>query len=787
MRKLHLIGATADAEGLIFTARKGSKSGGFVVDIDPHLVRALVFAARTQGLVPEGLVPSPPGSPAGGSDGPGSRGSLSPREIQARLRAGRSIEQVATEGGVDQEWVSRFAVPILAEQAQVVELARTLVYAKPRAGDSSQDLADSVVWNLSDRGIWFSDDEVEHSWSAYQLHDAVWMVRFAFKARGRQQEALWELDVPARRLVARNRLAGELGFVEQGRKRDESRSADAIVEAVAKPGSKGQSVPGSFSSDSAASAQMAASSSLPSPNRSSGPGANRTGRQGPSTPPGARVGSTGAHAATGNSAMAESDMGDAGGSGNRPRGRPGLGEDVLFPPSTGRRAGGGSDALRNAGSPRPRGPLSSEETPRPRGRPGRSEAVSRAASGSRVESRSSSGSARRSSAPDSDAGDGNSRTNSARNSNGGLAIPATATPISERSTPRTTGRAGVTKGDRRSTGRPAGRPDPEPVALGTSGIRAATSQLASVRVAASRATRLGNQAVVTPRRSSLVGGRFESEGRRPESGRPESGRFGSTGLLLQEAPARSGPPRVAPGRLPPGLEDLPSPSRASGPGASGIAAGSYRLAGSSLATSTSSIAPPKDSESSSRANGRNGSGRTDTAEANDSSPRPPGSEPRTFRSRGPSSSEAPGQAIAPGDTAASDEGADDARRRPGGGSQPGDMRSSSGSSGSVASSPDWEIDLDLDKELSSAPARGGEDAAAAAKPPPFVPRPLPTDAGSVDSGGPSPRISAPRARPRTISESLAPDGPLLRVDSSIPPPAISDTEGPARRRLFRRP
>ena len=126
---------------------------------------------------------------------------------------------MADEADVDVEWVERFAVPIFAEQAQVVELARTLVYAKPRGDDSDAPLDEAVAWNLLDRGITLLKDEFAASWGAYQLHDQVWLVRFEYRAKGRPQHAEWEVDVRTGELTARNRLAGELAYVEKGRPR----------------------------------------------------------------------------------------------------------------------------------------------------------------------------------------------------------------------------------------------------------------------------------------------------------------------------------------------------------------------------------------------------------------------------------------------------------------------------------------------------------------------------------------------------------------------------------------
>ncbi|HEV2760124.1 MAG TPA: septation protein SepH [Acidimicrobiales bacterium] len=227
MRKLHLVGLTTDRDGLIFTARKGSKSGGFIVPLDDRVLAAIADAGRLDNGAPSddgAALPEVEAVPKRLR----SESALTPREMQARLRAGRSIDEVAAEAGVDTEWVARFAVPILAEQAQVVELARALVYAKPRLGESSQPLGSSVLQNLSDRGVFLPDDVANAGWSAFQLHDSVWMVRFRYRSRGRDQEAQWEIDVPTGRLRARNRHASDLGYVDPGRWR--AADPEAVVD-----------------------------------------------------------------------------------------------------------------------------------------------------------------------------------------------------------------------------------------------------------------------------------------------------------------------------------------------------------------------------------------------------------------------------------------------------------------------------------------------------------------------------------------------------------------------------
>jgi Protein of unknown function (DUF3071) len=230
VRKLHLVGFTSDRKGLIYSARRGSKSGGFLVPIEDSLVARIEEVTRG----PNGddaaadATPQPIVAPVASAPGrPRSQSALTPREMQSRLRAGRTIAEVAAEAKADPEWVERFAIPILAEQAQMVELARSLTYVKPRRGESAEPLGPSVAENLIDRGVQLLEDQFDAAWSAYQLHDVVWVVRVRYRSRGRLQEAAWEVNVATGQLTSRNRLASDLGFVDKGRRRRPAPRIDA--------------------------------------------------------------------------------------------------------------------------------------------------------------------------------------------------------------------------------------------------------------------------------------------------------------------------------------------------------------------------------------------------------------------------------------------------------------------------------------------------------------------------------------------------------------------------------
>ena len=253
MQQLHLVGFTTNHDGLIFSVRRGAKSGSFTVQIDDALVGMITEAQRLRAAEHAVVPPSHHGEPksesAGAVGGPMPRKAaqaappeppkppirlprppshLSVREMQERLRAGHSIEDVAAEARVEAEWVERFAAPIQDEQARVVDAARALVYAKPRLGNSSRPLGESVARNLSDRGIALVPDELDAGWSAYQFHDTVWVVRFRYMNRRKVQQAEWEVDLQEGRLTASDRLASELAFVERGRRLRRRVAAKAV-------------------------------------------------------------------------------------------------------------------------------------------------------------------------------------------------------------------------------------------------------------------------------------------------------------------------------------------------------------------------------------------------------------------------------------------------------------------------------------------------------------------------------------------------------------------------------
>lgn len=123
---------------------------------------------------------------------------LRPRDIQARIRAGASAEEVAQAAGISVDRVRRFEGPVLAERAFMAERARKT--AIRRNGESpGPQLGEAVAERLALRG---AEKDTER-WDSWRRDDGTWEVILSYRADGEGRSASWTYD-PPRRLVTPN-------------------------------------------------------------------------------------------------------------------------------------------------------------------------------------------------------------------------------------------------------------------------------------------------------------------------------------------------------------------------------------------------------------------------------------------------------------------------------------------------------------------------------------------------------------------------------------------------------
>ena len=101
---------------------------------------------------------------------------LSPKEIQARIRAGASVEQVAAASGSDVSRIRRFAHPVLLERYRAAELA-TAAHPLLADGPAVLTLLETVSAALVARGL----NPERLSWDAWRNEDSRWTVQLAWK------------------------------------------------------------------------------------------------------------------------------------------------------------------------------------------------------------------------------------------------------------------------------------------------------------------------------------------------------------------------------------------------------------------------------------------------------------------------------------------------------------------------------------------------------------------------------------------------------------------------------
>jgi hypothetical protein len=122
---------------------------------------------------------------------------LRPRDIQARIRAGASAEEVAQMAGIPVDRVRRFEGPVLAERAFMAERARKTPVR--RAGENTgtgPQLGETVQERLLLRGA--ERDTV--LWDSWRRDDGTWEVLLVYRVASETHSASWSYD-PPRRLV----------------------------------------------------------------------------------------------------------------------------------------------------------------------------------------------------------------------------------------------------------------------------------------------------------------------------------------------------------------------------------------------------------------------------------------------------------------------------------------------------------------------------------------------------------------------------------------------------------
>ena len=122
---------------------------------------------------------------------------ISVKEIQRKLRAGESFEQIARDGQTTVEKVERFSGPIMQEREYILSNARDLVMRKD-AHRIDLTFGEVVLAKLAPRGV----DTDQVSWNTWRQLDGVWHIELHYPNRDGNGVAAWNFDLARRALDA---------------------------------------------------------------------------------------------------------------------------------------------------------------------------------------------------------------------------------------------------------------------------------------------------------------------------------------------------------------------------------------------------------------------------------------------------------------------------------------------------------------------------------------------------------------------------------------------------------
>lgn len=171
MTHVRLVGSNDDGQSLVVSTDTGEH---FSLPVTEELRTALDQARPAMG--PE-------------------QDALPPKEIQRRIRAGSSAEDLAALTGEDVSRIRRYEGPIVAERAYIAQLARATRIGREA---SAPILGDLVTDRLAGRGI--STGHLR--WDAWRPTGGAWQVGVDFPAEGRFVQATWTFDHAARTITA---------------------------------------------------------------------------------------------------------------------------------------------------------------------------------------------------------------------------------------------------------------------------------------------------------------------------------------------------------------------------------------------------------------------------------------------------------------------------------------------------------------------------------------------------------------------------------------------------------
>ena len=243
MHELRLVAVSEDGSYAVLAVP--GRSGRFVLPIDERL-RTVAQGQFSRLAQYEIEVESP----------------LRPKEIQDRIRAGETAEEIADAAGLPLDRIRRFEGPVLAEREfRAQEAQRATVRDLTDTGPGPR-LGEAVAQRLAATGM--NPDEVE--WDSRKRQDGNWQVQLIYTVAGRLQVAEWIFDPRSKHVTADNDQAARLSLPESDWPADRPGTAGPATATVTPIGSR-TGVGSPYHGDQRVEADRSGGRGMPHPSR----------------------------------------------------------------------------------------------------------------------------------------------------------------------------------------------------------------------------------------------------------------------------------------------------------------------------------------------------------------------------------------------------------------------------------------------------------------------------------------------------------------------------------------
>ncbi|MEQ7123075.1 septation protein SepH [Actinopolymorpha sp. B11F2] len=187
MRDVKLVRLSDDGTHLVLTHERTGEE--FALRVDDRLRGAVVSDRARQGALPLER-----------------QSRLRPKEIQARLRAGESSEDIAAAADVPIERILRYAGPVLAEREYIAEQARRCALRRNGRDGPGQILDEAVGKRLDELQV----GRDHASWDAWRSSEGRWVVAVSFGLGGTDHKATFRYDPLGRVVTSADDIARAL-------------------------------------------------------------------------------------------------------------------------------------------------------------------------------------------------------------------------------------------------------------------------------------------------------------------------------------------------------------------------------------------------------------------------------------------------------------------------------------------------------------------------------------------------------------------------------------------------